>query len=1095
MTKLAQKRPLKIYRASAGSGKTFTLAVEYIKLLIENPMAYANILAVTFTNKATAEMKNRILSQLYGLSKQLDSSKDYMAQIRKDPVTGKYDENTISQRAQMALQNIVHDYSRFRIETIDSFFQSVLMELAHELKLSANLRVDLNDEEVLQKAVEEIIYNLKPNSRIFEWIFWFIRQKIDEGNNWVVKENISKFGSNIFNETFLENRKALEATLADDKALSNYRDKMKQIVKDAKEDIQQAGLDFIALCQDNGLEEKDFVGKSKGPYPFIKQISEGAEKEWNKTLDKTLKGEKEWIKNGDSELCEQFTKLLDRIYKNIIRKNSALASGQHITNLGLLNDIDVTVRQLNNDANRFLLSDTAHFLNEMIGESDVPFLYEKIGNKFTHIMIDEFQDTSRLQWLNFLPLLCNALATDSTCLIVGDVKQSIYRWRNSDWSILNNIDDTPELRGKMENIPLNTNYRSAERIINFNNLLFVKLIEVLNNNYQYNHNGAPFSDLKSAYNDIRQRPNDKHKGKGYVRFYKKEGEEIDILESVLDTIHELKDKGVKENQIAILLRKKNEIAKICNYLAEHDSSIKTMSDEAFQLKSSPAVRVIIYALRLIANPNDSLSKKSLAVCYQQIENPDNINKVYTADDDALEEMLPEGFTALIPTLSLMSITEAAEHIYMMFGLERIEGQSAYLFSFHDKVVDYMRDNPSDVPNFLRAWDEGIGEKTIPNDAATGIRLMTIHKSKGLEFHTVLMPFCNWNFKNDDMLWVMPEEEDFNELKVVPVSNKKILIQSIYSKDYDQELLRIWVDNSNLLYVGFTRAENNLFIWTKENKKNTTNSVTASKILNTCLSSGFNDKGTENNTIDVTMMDEDGNLIEETITDVASLFSVNEAGYKEYGELVGAQEVTEKSNEKATKEEENVLKTTPQTMKCDFVYHEHEACFLQSNESRRFIAGEDEETDDKYINEGLLFHAILENINATDELHNVINKFDAMGHFYSQDYRMSVERELEKAFQNTQAAEWFAPDWKVFKECSILYTDNRGKCHTKRPDRVITNGEETIVIDYKTGQQNDKHMKQVEDYMTLLKKMGYKGIKGYVWYIRRNDIVPCRIKDE
>ena len=1095
-------RPLKIYRASAGSGKTFTLAVEYIKLLIENPLEYKNILAVTFTNKATAEMKNRILSQLYGISKGLSSSDDYLIKIKEDPLTKQFDASTIRQRAAIALQNIVHDYSHFRIETIDSFFQSVLRDLAHELKLSANLRVDLNDKEVLEKAVETIINNLQPNSRLFNWIFTFVRQKIDEEKNWIVKDNISSFGENIFNEAFLENREKLEDTLTDSNALSKYRDEMRDIIKDSTQAIKDDGKKFMEICKQHGLDVGDFVGKSNGMFPYMKALSEGIMKDWTINPQKTLSGEKEWIKNGPAELCDEFTALLKDIRQQMILINSAEVSRRHITNLGLLNDIDCTVRQLNDEANRFLLSDTSHFLNQMIGESDVPFLYEKIGNKFTHIMIDEFQDTSRLQWRNFLPLLCNALSTDSTCLIVGDVKQSIYRWRNSDWSILNNIDHEDKIRDKVDSIPLSTNFRSGERIINFNNLFFVKLIELLNDKYAANHNGIEFSDLKSAYNDIHQLFNDKHKGKGYVRFQKVDSADYEeqTLKNLLDTVHELKEKGVKESQMAIIIRANRHIPQICNYFAEHDSSIKMMSDEAFQLKSSPAVRIIIYALRTLINPDDTLSKKSLAIYYQQIENDEIDTKIYNADNEQLLEFLPANYVNDMNALSLMSLTELTERIHEIFGLERIKGQSAYLFSLYDKIVEYMRDHPSDINSFLKAWDEGMAEKTIPNDATDGIRLISIHKSKGLEFHTVLMPFCDWPFDGNDILWVTPEYEKFNELQLLPVDFTQKLIDSVYNEDYDQELLRVWVDNANLLYVGFTRAENNLFIWTKgnneeKNKKKNSDGASTFSVLADCFTPGIPNKVGVPGSIDVTLMNGEGQLGKSTVIDVASLFTSNEErGYMEYGEIVSDHQpdATLSSGEKEKDNEVNILKIKPKSISCEFIYHEHKASFLQSNESKRFIAGEDEEDNKQYINEGLLFHAILERINSPTDLPRVIAQFDADGWFETPDYRLSVVLELEKAFLNTQAAEWFSPKWQTFTECSILYTDDNGKCHTKRPDRVITDGNETIVIDYKTGRQNENHVKQVEQYMKLLQQMGYKGIKGYVWYIRRNDIVPCRM---
>lgn len=1089
-------RPLKIYKASAGSGKTFTLAVEYIKLLIIDPLEYKNTLAVTFTNKATAEMKIRILSQLYGLSKGLTSSQDYLDKIKKEPKIAELDDDLIRQRATMALQNIVHDYSRFRIETIDSFFQSVLRDLAHELKLSANLRVDLNDKEVLQKAVEKIIYDLVPTSPLFKWIFYFVKQKIDEEKNWVVKDSIAKFGENIFNETFLEDRAKVDQTLKDPKALPDYRDKMNKIYNDAKKAIQDDGLRFMEICEQNHLTESDFNGKSKSVYPFMKAMSLGQEKNWTSTVQNTLDGTKEWMQKGVTAPCNEFHDLLEDISKQIIIRNSADVSRKHITNLGLLTDIDRIVRLLNDDANRFLLSETSHFLNKMIGESDVPFIYEKIGNRFNHIMIDEFQDTSRLQWRNFLPLLCNALSTDSTCLIVGDVKQSIYRWRNSDWSILNNIEKEGAIKNKVESIPLSTNFRSGERIIHFNNLFFVKLIEILNKNYETNHNGDPFSDLKNAYNDIHQDFNAKNAGKGYVRFTTIPSDDYDenTLRSLLNTVQELKNKGVKERQIAIILRVNKHIPKICKYFAENDNSINIMSDEAFQLKSSPAVKIIINAMRTLVNPKDSLSKKSLAVFYTQIDSPNN--DVYTASDEQLDNYLPKAFVRNKTQLSMMSLTELTEQIYLTFGLERIKGQSAYLFCLYDKIIEYINDNPSDINSFLTAWDaeKGIAEKTIPNDSVEGIRILSIHKSKGLEYHTVLMPFCDWKIKGEEILWVEPKEKNFNDIQLLPIDNSQKLIKTFYKKDYDDELLRTWVDHTNMLYVGFTRAVNNLMIWTtrpKEDKKEK-EGVTIPNIINNCMTPGLSNNETASGKLAVTLKNNVGVFEETEVDDVASLFTRNDVlDCMEYGELVSNEEKVNQKADEGEKEEVNILNVTPTPIKSHFIFNQNEACFLQSNESKRFLAGEDDERDDHYINEGKLFHAILERITTPDDLDRLIRQFEADGAFSSKEYRNSVANELKKAFLNTKVSEWFDPKWRAFNECSILYTDEKGKCQTRRPDRVIANDEETIVIDYKTGQQSTDHVDQVLAYMDLLGQMGFPNIKGYVWYVRRNDIVPCR----
>ena len=456
-------QPLKLYRASAGSGKTFTLAVEYIKLLIINQWEYKHILAVTFTNKATAEMKERILSTLYGLAHGLKSGDSYLDAIRnaEEIKALSISDDEIRRRAGIALNNLAHDYSRFHIATIDSFFVSVIKDLAHELDLTANLNIDLGDTDVLDEAVDNIIDSLQEGSETFRNLKSFIQEKIDQESNWKIDQEIKDFGKNIFNEHYLSQSHLIADQIQDSVFMAAYRKMLRSHKAEALRQLKQAGEDFLRICETHGFSAENFKQKQRGVWGFFSQLAEGKELPTpNSYVTKCLNTADEWSK--DKTLCalaaSTFIPLLQSVLDDTLpksRKTVATVNAiyQHLSHLQLLSTISTQVERLNNEANRFLLANAAHFLRRMIDRSSVPFIYEKSGTQFNHIMIDEFQDTSALQWSNFLPLLTNSLDSAQTCLIVGDVKQSIYRFRNSDWQILNTLADVPCLAGKIQEKP------------------------------------------------------------------------------------------------------------------------------------------------------------------------------------------------------------------------------------------------------------------------------------------------------------------------------------------------------------------------------------------------------------------------------------------------------------------------------------------------------------------------------------------------------------------------------------------------------------------------------------------------------------------
>ena len=598
---------LLVYKASAGSGKTFTLAVEYIKHLIINPHAYRQILAVTFTNKATAEMKERILTQLYGIWKGAPSSEAYLERIKnyklkiKGEGGGGLTDKEIRQRAGIALQYMLHDYSRFRVETIDSFFQSVMRNLARELELSPNLNIELNNSEVLSDAVDSLIEKLTPTSPVLAWLLDYIDERIRDDKRWNVSNEVKSFGRNIFDESYIERGEKLRQCLRTPNTLKLYRDVLRDMETEALEQMKSFYDQFEGELEGHALTPEDLKGGARGIGSYFRKLRDGrlSDKDvLNATLQNSLADAKNWATKTSSRkddiICLAKTSLIpllqeaERMRPQRNRTlNSCRLSLQHLNKLQLLNHIDEEVRTLNREHNRFLLSDTNALLHKLVREGDSSFVFEKIGANIRNVMIDEFQDTSRMQWDNFRLLLLEGLSQGADSLIVGDVKQSIYRWRNGDWGILNSLGNK-ELN--LNSFPvrvetLKTNRRSETNIIRFNNQVFTAAIDYLNA-LHLNELKEDCLPLKRAYADVVQE-SPKSTEYGYVKAtFLEPDDEHNYTEQTLlalgEEVQRLLEEGVTLNDITILVRKNKNIPPIADYF-DKELHLSVVSDEAFRL--------------------------------------------------------------------------------------------------------------------------------------------------------------------------------------------------------------------------------------------------------------------------------------------------------------------------------------------------------------------------------------------------------------------------------------------------------------------------------------------------------------------------------
>ena len=506
-------KPLTVYKASAGSGKTFTLATEYIKLVVENPQSYRNILAVTFTNKATEEMKIRILSQLYGIWKKLPDSAKYMEVICEK--TGQT-EAFVSERAGIALSNLLHNYNYFRVETIDTFFQSVLRNLARELDLTANLRIGLNDTQVEELAVDQLIQDLHTTDVLLQWLLKYIMENISDDKSWNVIGQIKTFGKTIFRDDYKHVSQILRQKMEEPGFFDQYTTRLKELRQAAEERMKQFAHDFFETISNEGLSIDDFPYGKSGVCSFFLKLQDGLfdESIVGKRVTDCVGDPEKWCKKTHPRK-ELIYSLADTTLGNILHMameerprqwklyQSADLTLRHLSQLRLLSSIENKVRELNESANRFLLSDTQQLLHALIDGSDTPFIFEKIGTQLQHVMIDEFQDTSTVQWQNFKVLLSEAMSQEGAeNLIVGDVKQSIYRWRSGDWRLLNDIQTQfPSPEAQLDIRTLSTNYRSQRNIIEFNNSFFRTAAEL---EYLTLQDNSEASALQRAYADVEQ---------------------------------------------------------------------------------------------------------------------------------------------------------------------------------------------------------------------------------------------------------------------------------------------------------------------------------------------------------------------------------------------------------------------------------------------------------------------------------------------------------------------------------------------------------------------------------------------------------------
>ncbi|HNW57331.1 MAG TPA: 3'-5' exonuclease, partial [Bacteroidales bacterium] len=652
-------------------------------------------------------------------------------------------------------------------------------------------------------------------------------------------------------------------------------------------------------------------------------------------------------------------------------------------------------------------------------------------------------------------------------LVVGDVKQSIYRWRNGDWQILGKVlpeqIDNERYVGKS----LTTNWRSRSNIIKFNNSLFSVVPQLVDKELDDGNLSLSLSDL---YSEAIQTDPGKRKG-GYVRLeFVEDNTELKWIEKVLGklpaVIESFQDKGYNASDIGIIVRDGKEGSLVLKTLIDYGNNssyekqniynYNVVSNDSLLLSNSPAINFIISVITVLNDPSDMISRAAMLRFFLLAKGSEDIEEVPLFNDKLVErsrEYFPEGYESLLENIKQVPLFEVVESIIGFFGIGKNQWNVAYLNTFQDYVMSFAGNKNPDIQSFLEWWKiTGIKKSVVLPGNQDAMRILTIHKSKGLEFKVVILPFLSWTLDypstRQPFLWVRPDSAPFNELGIVPVKYGKELTGTIFASDFNAERHSVYIDNINLLYVAFTRAKDAIYSFSSGNPKS---NGTVATVLKNAVSSGMSDQ-------------------DKSLLDLNSFYN-KENGLFEYGEI------PENKDEKR-----DSLHLVPSGYS---VSKDLESLKLKLHGINYFSSGLTEVREK--INYGKLMHEIFENVYVPDDVHSAVGRLVLEGKLPKEEYS-EIENRVNSLISSPQVAGWFLPGNRVLTEATILLPSGS----TKRPDRIIFKDDKTIIIDFKFGEENPRYFEQVDLYKNLLSDMGHKSTEAYIWYVDKNKIISADV---
>ncbi|WP_297868611.1 exodeoxyribonuclease V subunit beta [uncultured Flavobacterium sp.] len=1046
-----------IYDASAGSGKTYTLTKEYLKILFlaTNDDAYRKILAITFTNKAVEEMKTRIVSSLYQFS--LDTTSDKAMELLKDVASEtKLSIATLKDKSKAIIKNIIHNYAAFDISTIDKFTHKVIRTFAQDLNLPPNFEVSLETDSLLQEAIDLVISKAGDDPNLTKLLIEFSKEKTDDDKNWDISSELLKVAQLITNENNSEEIKELSEKSIDDFGI--VKKKLQEEIKQLKLDCKAIAQSVLDLIDGNGVSRKSFyssyvtnhlekiVSEKIAINETIINYLDGTKPAYSKTIPQS---DKDFIDEKASEILASVIAINEKVGKISMYE----AFLQNLNPLSLLNTIYQEFKQIQEEQNLVSISDFNKIIHGEIQNQPAPFIYERLGEKYRHYFIDEFQDTSVMQWQNLIPLIDNALSgqddfgQQGTLMLVGDPKQAIYRWRGGKAEQFIDLAKEDEKHNPFSNkdketLRLGTNYRSYSEVIQFNNAFFKQLSDKFEN-----------PDYKNLYENLsHQEINSKIGGYVNLSFIEVPEEETEVegfdsdndsisvkdkfyLNQTLRTIEKCIANGFEYKDIVLLTRTKAPGIKLANFLTEN--SVPILSSETLLIQNATEVKLLIALLRYLKNPKDDESKVYFLYfiakyLQSELEIHDFILAAKDKNSEELEAFLKTiGIEISFKNCKKKSLYEAVEILIATFLNNKVN--TSYLQYFLDLVLEKDVKVQSSIADFLEYWDKIGYQKSIPSPEGTNaVRIMTIHKSKGLEFPVVIFPFAEENFssKPKDKLWIPLEDANVNFPKAL-INNKKEVetygneAKVIFQTKNQEEVL----DTINVLYVALTRAEEQLYVISNKLKT------------------------------------KKGDLVTNNLSYYFLEFLQNIGKYEETKSEYEFGNSTRISKNKFHEGNHNQIgivanKLNPKNIKIA----QREALMWGT-------------VQQDAINFGNILHEIMAFIHTKYDVDLAIQKATELG-LITFSQREVFKETIQKIVNHPELNDYFEADIKVFNEQNIIKKVTK----TIKPDRVVVKGKQVFLLDYKTGEKHNKHKTQLEEYKLALEEMKYEVVKKVLIYI-------------
>lgn len=1040
---MQQASTFTVYNASAGSGKTFTLVKEYLKILLqsEDLFMFQRILAITFTNKAAGEMKERVLKNLQEFGN--EESNDLLTQILKETSLTK---EHVQRKSKKIVEVILQNYAAFSITTIDSFTHKIVKSFAFDLGLPLNFEVEMDAVSMLAQSVDLLVSKIGNDKDITRLLIKFALSKTDEDKSWDISRELNDISRILLSEDDAKHFRRLKTkSLEDFTAL--HKELQSQKVQ-LTHDIKQLGSIGLALIENQNLEHKNFI---RATFPkFLVDLSEFSKKfdykKRSETIDKAIAANSFYTKSASPEVVGAIETILPELIK--LFQTSKAIYGQlvlceltlkSIIPLAVLNHINSELSHLKEEHNIRLNAEFNQLISDHIKQQPTPFIYERIGQRFTHYFIDEMQDTSVLQWNNLIPLIGNALAQeDSQLLLVGDGKQAIYRWRGGKAEQFINLGTGQRYTNnpfsiEKETKTLSTNYRSYSEIIQFNNQFFQHVASLLNN-----------PDYQELFIDGNQQLENKKQG-GYVQLdfvppaAQSETPELRYPERVLEHIQQLKT-TYDLSEICVLVRKKSDGIAVANYLAQHE--IPIVSSETLLLASNEKVRFITNILQCILYPSDKETLlEVLFFLYQHLKIPEDKHSFFSrlirlTHQEFFDALQPYNIQLDLSYFNQLPFYEKMEELIRVFSLSN--NSDAYVQFFLDTVLEQQRKD-TDIQQFLEFWERKKESLSIvAPENANAVQVMTIHKSKGLEFPVVIFP-CDLDIYQqiNPKIWLDQLPPSFGAFKEILIPfNKELNFISEHAKQrYDFQREELELDNFNLLYVALTRPVEQLYIITEKRIGKTGENLNyySGLFINFLKQQQcWNDEQTS----------------------------------FEFGT---PERLSTKPKENTSNEEQELFISSP--------WHEHNIQMLAS--ASKLWDTKQEEA----VKFGNLLHEMLSKIFIPEDITPVVNTYEQQGLFLKST-RSKIKDSLEKIVAHPQLQDYFKDANTVFNERELVTVDKQ----IIIPDRLVRHGEGVVIIDYKTGKPSKQYHQQLLKYAHALQTMGYTIHKKLLVYIDEEILV-------